>query len=324
MAGRSPMKQERIDQREYDVVIIGGGPAGLTAGIRCRSHDMSVLLLEARKLGGQLTQLYPTKFVLDYASYPEIRAGYLADLFVRHARDKGVQMRESASVQSIRPAGQGFHVSVDGQDYHARVVILAIGMGVFEPTTLGIKGEKEFAGSGVAYAVPNLSVYRGRKLLVVGGGDTAVENAIGLSQVARVTLVHRSNHFRAIEANLSLLSESLVEVCPNTELVEIRGRDHVERVILRNNQTGDETEAAVDGVIINIGFSPDLSLVHQVDVKTDSKHIIMETFDMRTNVEGILACGDIVAYPGKSRQIQPATAEGFIAAETAYQLSKRT
>ena len=86
---------------EFDVVVIGGGPAGLIAGIRCRTHELTVLLLEGRKLGGQLTQLYPAKFVKDYASYPEIRAGYLADLMVHHAREKGLDMVEAASVKSV-------------------------------------------------------------------------------------------------------------------------------------------------------------------------------------------------------------------------------
>jgi len=308
---------------EFDVVVIGGGPAGLTAGIRCRTHALTVLLVEGRKLGGQLAQLYPTKYVKDYASYPEIRAGYLADLMVHHAREKDLDMLEDASVKAVERLREGFLIRTDRGDFRARAIILAVGMGLFEPSRLGVPGETEFSGRGVVYAVPNLEIMRGQRVVVVGGGDSAVENALGLSQVAHVTLVHRSAAFRALESNLELLERSLVERRLETEVVEIKGDRHVTGVVLKSSKTGSLETVPADTVVVNVGFSPDLSLVRTLGVQNDGRHILTDGPAMHTNVPGIFACGDIVEYPGKSRQIHPATGEAFTAAEEAYKFVKK-
>ena len=134
---------------EYDVIVVGGGPSGLTAAIRCRNHHLSVLLVEGRKLGGQLNQLYPTKYILDYSSYPEIRAGYLADLMIHHAKYKDVPMAEKTIVTSIKRSGKYFMVSTSKGEFRTKAVILAIGMGLFEPMKLGIPGEDRLEDRGV-------------------------------------------------------------------------------------------------------------------------------------------------------------------------------
>ncbi len=307
---------------EYDVIIVGGGPAGITAAIRCMNHHLSVLLVEGRKLGGQLIQLYPTKFIYDYSSYPEIRAGYLADRMVHHARYKNVPMKENTPVESIVKEGKLFRISTPGGELLTKTVILAIGMGLFEPRKLGVPGEKEYENRGVTYAVPNTDMYRGQTVLVVGGGDSAVENSIGLSSVAKVIQIHRRGSLRAIESNLEVLGNSLVEVRTNTELKEIKGDDRLRKVVLYNNQEDRTYEMDVNLVLINIGFSPDLSLVDKAGVQNDGNHIVIDRANMNTNIPGIFACGDIVEYPGKARQILPALGEGVTAAEEAYNYIK--
>jgi|GEM_PF-49280 ferredoxin/flavodoxin---NADP+ reductase len=307
---------------EYDVVIVGGGPAGITAAIRCMNHHLSVLLVEGRKLGGQLIQLYPTKFIYDYSSYPEIRAGYLADRMVHHAKYKNVPMKEDTPVESIVKEGKMLRISTPSGELITKTVILAIGMGLFEPRKLGVPGEKEFENKGVTYAVPNMDMYRGQTVLVVGGGDSAVENAIGLSSVSKVIMIHRRGSLRAIESNLEVLENSLVEVRTNTELKEIHGEDRLSKVTLYNNEDNKSYELDVNLVVINIGFSPDLSLVDKAGVENDGNHIIIDKANMNTNISGIFACGDIVEYSGKARQILPALGEGVTAAEEAYNYIK--
>jgi thioredoxin reductase (NADPH) len=307
---------------EYDVIIVGGGPAGITAAIRCMNHHLSVLLVEGRKLGGQLIQLYPTKFIYDYSSYPEIRAGYLADRMVHHARYKNVPMKENTPVESIVKEGKLFRISTPGGELLTKTVILAIGMGLFEPRKLGVPGEKEYENRGVTYAVPNTDMYRGQTVLVVGGGDSAVENSIGLSSVAKVIQIHRRGSLRAIESNLEVLGNSLVEVRTNTELKEIKGNDRLRKAVLYNNQEDRTYEMDVNLVLINIGFSPDLSLVDKAGVQNDGNHIVIDRANMNTNIPGIFACGDIVEYSGKARQILPALGEGVTAAEEAYNYIK--
>lgn len=307
---------------EYDVIVVGAGPSGLTAAIRCRNHHLSVILVEGRKLGGQLNQLYPNKYILDYSSYPEIRAGYLADLMIHHARYLDVPMVEDTIVQTIKKNGKFFEISTNNSKFNTKAVILAIGMGLFEPMKLGIPNEDEFRDKGIYYAVPNMDIYRGQNVLVVGGGDTAIENAIGLSQVARVTLIHRRNSFRAIESNLELLERSLVNVETNTELKEIKGNDRLRKMVLFNNKENRKYEMEFDAVVINIGFSPNLTLVEEAGIKNDGSHILVTGPNMHTNVPGIFACGDIVEYEGKARQVHPATGEGVTASEEAYKFIK--
>ena len=315
-------KKDGAPISEYDVVVVGGGPSGLTAAIRCMNHHLSVLLVEGRKLGGQLTQLYPTKFIYDYSSYPEIRAGYLADRMVHHAKYKHVSMFEDTIVESIEKVDKLFKLSTCNTQFQTKSVILAIGMGLFEPRKMNIPGETELENKGVTYAVPNMDIYRGQNVLIVGGGDTAVENAIGLSSVAKVTLIHRREELRAIETNLELLEKSLVEVLRNTELKEIMGEDRVDRVVLYNNKDNRTYEMEINSVVINIGFSPNLALVDKAGVNNDGNHILIDEPNMHTNVPGIFACGDIVDYPGKARQILPALGEGVTAAEEAYNFIK--
>ena len=317
------MTVETKDSRnDYDIIVVGGGPAGITAAIRCMNHHLSVILIEGRKLGGQLTQLYPTKFIYDYSSYPEIRAGYLADRMVHHAKYKNVPMLEDTPVYSIDRHEKKFKLTTSEGLFYAKAVILAIGMGLFEPTKLGTPGEIKYQNKGVTYAVPNVDIYRSQKVLVVGGGDTAVENAIGLSRVSKVTLIHRRGNLRAIESNLEVLEKSLVEIVLNTELREIKGDESLKSVILYNNKEDREYEMKVDLVVINIGFSPDLSLVNKTGVKNNGSHILIDQTNMHTNVKGIFACGDIVEYTGKARQILPALGEGVTAAEEAYNFIK--
>jgi thioredoxin reductase (NADPH) len=306
----------------HDVIVVGGGPAGLTASIRCMNHHLSVILIEGRKLGGQLVQLYPTKFIYDYSSYPEIRAGYLADRMVHHAKYKNVPYMEDTPVKEINKEGKLFRLTTPKGDFLTKTVILAIGMGLFEPRKMGIKGELGFENKGVIYAVPNQDIYRGQTVLVVGGGDSAVENAVGLSSVAKVILVHRRENLRAIESNLEVLDNSLVEVRTNTELLEIHGDDRARKALLYNKKEDKTYELDVNLVVINIGFSPDLSLVDNAGVNNDGNHILIDKTNMNTNVPGIFACGDIVEYPGKARQILPALGEGVTAAEEAYNYVK--
>jgi thioredoxin reductase (NADPH) len=317
---QSEKKQD--SPQEYDVIVVGGGPAGITASIRCMNHHLSVLLIEGRKLGGQLVQLYPTKFIYDYSSYPEIRAGYLADRMVHHAKYKNVPYMEDTPVEEITKEGKLFRLSTPKGEFLTKTVILAIGMGLFEPRKMGIPGEAEYENKGVIYAVPNQDLYRGQTALVVGGGDSAVENAIGLSSVAKVILIHRRENLRAIESNLEVLENSLVEVRTNHELKGVHGDDRVRKAVLYNNKEDRTYEIDVNLVVINIGFSPDLSLVDKAGVENNGNHILIDQTNMNTNVPGIFACGDIVEYPGKARQILPALGEGVTAAEEAYNYVK--
>ena len=162
----------------YDVVVVGGGPAGLTAGIYARTRSLSTLILEAQGMGGQLTWLYPTKSVYDYPSYIAIEGGELGELFTMHARESGAEMVAGEVVDLARD-GQMFRVTTrEGKAYETRAIILAMGMGLFEPKRLDIPGEAELEGKGVTYQVKDRHEFRGRRDINVVGGDSADDYAL--------------------------------------------------------------------------------------------------------------------------------------------------
>ena len=200
---------------------------------------------------------------------------------VHHTRHKQIESVEKEAVLSVDKDEGHFKVTAHSLDpalpsqhvYFAKSIIVAIGMGLFEPTRLNIPGEIEFEGKGVYYAVPNIEVFRGKSVLVVGGGDTAVEDAVGLAGIAYVTLINRRDQFRATETNLSLLEMSPVKVQTPYMLKEVHGHDFVESVTLQNTKTNDEDNIPIDAVIINIGFAPDLSLLDHLEIEYQGNSI---------------------------------------------------
>src|SRR5437879_6726535 len=175
----------------YDLIIVGGGPAGLTAGVYARTRKLSTLILEAQAIGGQLEWLYPTKSVYDYPSYIAIEGGELAQLFVLHSRESGAELR-SEEVVDIERQPSGFRVRTrEGNAFETRTILLAMGMGLFEPKRLDVPGETELEGKGVEYRVRDRHEFKDKRVIVVGGGDSALEIALEIFAAAKkVILVH--------------------------------------------------------------------------------------------------------------------------------------
>ena len=307
----------------YDVVVVGGGPAGLTAGIYARTRSLSTLILEAQALGGQLAWLYPTKSVYDYPSYIAIEGGELGDLFTMHARESGAEM-VAGEVVDLRREGQLFHVATrDGRSYQARAVILALGMGLFEPKRLDIPGETELEGRGVTYQVKDRHEFRDRRVLIVGGGDSALEYALEIVASAKeVTLVHRRGEFRAMEKNVEAVHKVPVKVMFNAELTSLEGDGHVERAVVYDNRTLKKTVLEIDSVLINIGFEPKITPLPKWGIALEGERLIKVGADMSTSVPGIYACGDIVSYPGKDKRIVTACGEAVTAVMSVYKYLK--
>ena len=307
----------------YDVVVVGGGPAGLTAGIYARTRSLSTLILEAQAVGGQLAWLYPTKSVYDYPSYIAIEGGELGELFAMHARESGAEMTKG-EVVDVRKDGQIFHLTTrDGKTYDARAVILAMGMGLFEPKRLDIPGEVELEGRGVTYQVKDRREFRDRRVLIVGGGDSALECALEIVAAAReVTLVHRRGEFRAMEKNVEAVEKAPVQVMFNAELTSIEGDGHVERAVVYDNRTLKKTVLEIDAVLINIGFEPKITPLPKWGVALEGERLIKVKADMSTSVPGMYACGDIVSYPGKDKRIVTACGEAVTAVMSVYKYLK--
>src|SRR6266487_3625733 len=279
----------------YDVIVVGGGPSGLTAGVYARTRKLSTLILEAQATGGQLEWLYPTKSVYDYPSYIAIEGGELGQLFVLHSRESGAEMR-AEEVVDIQRQPSGFRVVTrQGNTYEARTIILAMGMGLFEPKRLG-----------------------------VGGGDSALEIALEIVATAKeVLLVHRRAEFRAMEKNVEAVLASPVQVLIDSEVTSIEGRDKVERAVVYDNRTLKKKVLDVDAVIVNIGFEPKITPLPKWGIALEGERLIKVRADMSTSVPGIYACGDIVSYPGKDKRIVTGCGEAVTAVMSVYKYLKQ-
>ncbi len=298
--------------QEYDVIVVGGGPAGLSAGIFCAERGLRTVVFESGCFGGALVSVYPNKLVLNYPGFPTgIKAKELAELFIRQARDYGVELRKERVLEITRE----LKVRTEEGEYAARAIVIATGT---RPRALGIPGEAEFnyADLGIYYSVAEVEKFAGKRVLVVGGGDSAVELAVELSKVAQVTLVHRRSEFRATAKNVQRLRRSEVEVLLNTELEEIGGEERVEWVRLRSG--GESYTKSVDAVVLAVGHVPNTEIFEKLGLECDSDGRIKTDAAQRTSVKGIYAAGDIVSGVGHLELLVVAVAQGAVAAHNIY------
>ncbi len=308
----------------WEVLIIGAGPAGLTAALFTRMRRMSTLLLDTAIAGGQLASLYPKKPVHDFPSYTYVMGDALGRNFVDQAHHMGSELREGEHVTMIARDDEADLIRVTSTKgtYEAKSVIVATGGGAFEPRKIKKPGELEFKGRGVTYGMPDAETCRGKRVLVIGGGDSALEAAISLKEVAEVTLIHMLDKWQGMDAYVEEIQHSArIRSLLDTETVEIRGEPGaagvVRSVLVKNKKTEAEEEIAVDLVAINIGYLMDTKIVRQWGLELEGNQIKTDN-RMHTNVKGILSCGDIATYPGKYKLLITACSEGAAAANSAY------
>lgn len=307
----------------YDVTVVGGGPVGLTAGIFTTARRMSTLVVDAQKLGGQLTNLYNTKSIYDYPSHIAIAASELGELFVEHAREAGCELVEGEEVTDVEGEGMDFLLRTGRHEYRSRTIILAPGMGLFDAKRLDVPGELEFEGRGLYYKVDDRAKFRDKRVLFVGGGDSALELALNVVSTAReVAIAHRREELRAMEKNVEAVLAAPIEILWNTEVQAVGGDGWVDHVTLFNNRTGEEAAREVDAVVVQIGFSPRVSRLKDWGIEVAGRGIRVKP-DMSTSVPGVFACGDAVVYEGKDKRIASGCGEAAAAAFGAYRFIKK-
>jgi len=305
----------------YDVVIIGAGPAGLTAGIYARSKGMTTLIIDSGRVGGQLVSLYPEKGIHNYPGFETIQARKLSDKLYAQAESMGCEIKENEKVEEINNGDQELIVVSKLAEYHTKSVIIAIGMGSFKPKKMGCPGEEEFYGKGVTYILPAKEALVGKKVAMFGGGNSAIDMAMISTQVAETTLVHRRAEFRADESTVRELEKSDVRTIMNANLKSINGTDKVESVTLTIGE--EDMTIPTDLVVINIGISADLDDLKKWGIELTKDGLVKVNFDMSTNRPGIFACGDVVSYEGKYKQITTACGEATTATMMAYKFAKK-
>lgn len=298
----------------YDVVIIGAGPAGLSAALYAGRARLSTLLIEKSREGGQIVN---TSEIANYPGSMEVESGpTLIDRMAAQARGFGAETVYD-NVESVELQGEIKTVRCSTGTYDAKTIIVAAGA---SPTNIGCIGEKEFTGKGVSYcATCDAAFFEGLEVFVIGGGDAAVEEAIYLTKFARkVTIIHRRNELRAAKSIQEKAFENKkIEFMWDTVVKELKGDGILSSMIVENVKTGEVKEIFADeddgifGVFVFIGYKP-MSQLFEGKLNMDSKGYIITDDDMRTNVPGVFAAGDIRVK--SLRQVVTAAADGAIAA----------
>lgn len=295
----------------YDIIIIGGGPTGLNAGLYAGRAGLKALIIEKLFSGGQAATTYEVDNYLGFVS--SISGPDLVMKMEEHAKKFGAEIIHE-TVESVELSGEVKTVKTPQNTYQARVVILAMGA---QPRKLGVPGEEQFAGRGVSYcATCDGNFYRNRPVMVVGGGDTALEDALYLANICQtVYLVHRRDAFRGAKT-----LEDAVRLSPNIQLIlnaqveRLEGEKMLHAAYVRKNGAAQAEKIEVDGIFIAVGADPSSALVRDL-VETDARGYIVTDEDMRTSIPGVLAAGDI--RQKKLRQIITAASDGAVAIYTA-------
>lgn len=303
-----------------DVAIIGGGPAGLFAAFYAGMRQMSCKIIESMpQLGGQLAALYPDKYIYDVAGFPKVRAQELVDrLLEQMSRFPIEQCLDEKVLNVTKKAERHFLIETSKGTHEAKAIIITAGVGAFEPRRLALPEAEKYEGKNLHYFVPDLNRFAGKRVLLTGGGDSAVDWALMLEPIAKeVTLVHRRDKFRAHEHSVEQLFQSKVNVLTPKEITKLEGAEEIESVTLKDVKSGEETSIEVDDVIVNFGFISSIGPIAEWGLKLETNSIVVDT-RMETSIPGIFAAGDITTYPGKLKLI----ATGFGEAPTAINNAK--
>ena len=252
-----------------DITIIGGGPTGLFGAFYAGMRGNSTRIIDSLpELGGQLTALYPEKDIFDVGGFPKILAKDLAGNLVEQAMQFGPDVILDEQVREVNWDGELFAVKCRGGEYLTKAVVIAGGKGAFEPMKLPLDEYETFLHSGIEYAVKDPEVYRDKTVVIVGGGDSALDWVLILKDVARrLVLVHRRDGWRAHEATVQRMEEAVeageVELRTFHEVREIRGSSHVEAVTIFDNRTDEDVTFPCDVVLTFLGFKPDLGPIQE-------------------------------------------------------------
>jgi thioredoxin reductase (NADPH) len=306
---------------EYDIIVVGGGPAGLSAAITVAYYKVSVLVIESGSAGGALIGQYPWKKVDNYPGLYEKTGSEVAKLITDHALKEGVKINENETVLDLRrqanpdDSKEYMLVKTNKGEYKAKAIVLACGLG--SPRKLGVEGENL---DGVTFCLPDPKKFKGKRILVVGGGDSAVECAVELKRKgADTTIIHRKDAFRATDKNVQCVKEECIDILWNTEVKRIEGGKRVERVHLFNNKDNTDTVWLGDGVLFSLGTEANTEFLKRIGIKINEKGQVQVNADMRTNLQGVFAAGDVV---GKWIRIPQAIGEGGLSGLNAFKYVK--
>lgn len=311
------MKQDKMI---YDITIIGGGPVGLFASFYGGMRNSSIKIIESLpQLGGQLSTLYPEKYIYDVAGFPKIRAKDL----IKGLKEQMAQFNPKICLQQtvkdldIKEDGT-IKLTTDIEEHLTRTVIITAGIGAFNARKIGLEGSEKYENKNIHYFIDDLEKFRNKKVMVCGGGDSAIDWALMLEPIAeKVILVHRREKFRAHEHSVTQLDSSNVTLKTPYVPVELVGNDdRINKVILERVTVGTEEAIEVDEVIINFGFVSSLGSIKNWGLEIEKNSIVVNS-KMETNIPGVYAAGDICTFDGKVKLIATGLGEAPTAVNNA-------
>ena len=299
------------EPKDYDIVILGGGPAGLTAAIYAERSGLESIIFEQANVGGQVMI---TPVVENYPGFPRIAGKTLMDMMARQAMDY-VPVLQGVGVKDIKKTGNGFEVETTRGLYNARGVIITTGA---KHSLLDVPGERTFSGRGVSYcATCDGYMYKdGKSVMVIGGGNTALTDALYIESIgAQVTIVHHRDRFSAEDRLKQSVLQRKIEVLYNSRVVEILGGELVEKVKVEDINKGKTKLLKTDAVFIAIGYEPNNDIARKLGLEIDGAGYIKTDTSQRTSLDHVYAAGDVT---GGVKQITVAVGQGSVAAITAF------
>jgi thioredoxin reductase (NADPH) len=308
-----------------DICIVGAGPVGLFAVFEAGLLKMRCHLIDALpQIGGQLSEIYPQKPIYDIPGFPTVNAQELVDNLRQQIEPFHPTFTLGERVEKLeRQEDKSFIVTTSDQtQIHCKVVVIAGGLGCFEPRKPAVERLEEFEGKGVAYMVKNPETFRDKNIVLAGGGDSALDWTIFLANVAKkVTLVHRGETFRgapdSAEKVFHLAQEGKINLVLKSNVTKINGNGVLNEVTITGNDASEYTMEA-DYLIPLFGLSPKLGPIAEWGLNIEKSAIVVNTFDYSTNVEGIFAIGDINTYPGKLKLILCGFHEAALMCQSAF------
>jgi len=311
-----------------DILIIGAGPTGLFAVFEAGLLKLKCHLIDALpQAGGQCSEIYPKKPIYDIPGFSEVLAGDLVDNLMEQIKpfQPGFTLGERAETIKKLDDGSFVVTTNKGTEHHAPIVAIAGGLGSFEPRKPLLQNLAKFEDNGVAYMIKDPEVYRDKKVVIAGGGDSALDWSIFLANVAsEVTLVHRRNEFRgaldSVEKVQELKNQGKINLVTPGEIIGLNGTDSLESVLIRKTTDAKEDiTLAVDAFIPLFGLSPKLGPIGDWGLEIEKNAIKVNTFDYQTNISGIYAIGDVNTYPGKLKLILCGFHEATLMCQSAFQ-----
>lgn len=311
------MSTKTLDEKVYDITVVGGGPAGLFTAFYGGMRQCSVKIIESMpQLGGQLAALYPEKYIYDIAGFPKTKAQDLVDNLKQQALHFNPTLCLEERVENVEKKEEFFEITTDKGTHYSKTIIITAGAGAFQPRRLENPGTERFEKTNLYYFVNDMNQFKDQRVAILGGGDSAVDWALMLEPIAKeVHLIHRRDKFRAHEHSVEQLMSSKVNVLTPYEVKDVQGDDRVESITILN-KAGEEKTLELDALIVNFGFISSLGPIQNWGLELQKGSIVVNS-RMETNIPGIYAAGDVATYDGKIKLIVVGFGEAPIAVNNA-------